>query len=66
MKTNNTKIILAAIAISFLAQLAITKITISTLPVVAVTVSYVAVALLFVLAAVDAKGRRGLKGYSMR
>jgi len=66
MKNTNIKAIVSVVAISALALLASRQVSADFIPVLAVTVSYVAVTLLFVLAALDSKGKRGPKGYSMR
>jgi hypothetical protein len=64
MKTTNNKALLAAVAVSALALIALTKMAASIVPMIVIGSSYVAVAILFALAALDY--RVGPKNYSTR
>jgi hypothetical protein len=64
MKTKNNKVLLATLAISALALVAVTKMAASALPVLVIAGSYLAVVILFALAALDY--RVGPKAYWIR
>ena len=64
MKTTNNKALLATAAIGTLALFALTKMAASVVPTMVIAGSYVAVAILFALAAVDY--RVGPRDYSAR
>lgn len=64
MKTTNTKIVLSAIIVTTATALALTKVEENLVPNAAVAISYLAVAAMFVLAALD--NRRGSKDYLAR
>lgn len=53
MKTNTLKLILATVAATGLTLIALTRITSSNLSIVSISVSYLAVASLFAIAALD-------------
>ena len=64
MKNTNNKAIIAAVIVSTIALIGLTKMAASVVPEIAIASAYVAVATLFALAAVDY--RVGPKGYSPR
>jgi hypothetical protein len=64
MKNTNNKAIIAAVVVSTIALIGLTKMTASVVPMIAIASAYVAVAILFALAAIDY--RVGPKGYSSR
>ena len=64
MKINKLNVIITTVAISAITIIATTKVTASYLATMAMTVSYLAVAILFALAALDY--RVGPKNYSTR
>ena len=64
MKTTNNKALVAAVAVSVLALIGLTKMAASVVPTMIVASSYVAVAILFALAIMDY--RIGSKDYSAR
>ena len=64
MKTNTLKLILATVAASGLALLIANRVAASNLTIISISVSYVAVAILLALAALDY--RLGPKSYRMR
>jgi len=64
MKTTNNKALLAAVVISAFALIALTKMAASVVPMLVIGSSYVAVAILVALAALDY--RVGVKNYSAR
>jgi len=64
MKNTNNKAIIAAVIVSTIGLIGLTKMAASVVPAIAVASAYVSVAILFALAAVDY--RVVSKGYSSR
>ena len=64
MKNTNNKAIIAAVVVSTIALIGLTKMAASVVPEIAVASAYLSVAVLFALAAIDY--RVGPKGYSAR
>ncbi len=64
MKNTNNKAIIAAVIVGIIALIGLTKVAASVVPEIAIASAYVAVAVLFALAAIDY--RVGPKGYSSR
>jgi len=64
MKTNTINVLLTTVSITAFGLIAVTKITASVLPAIPVVASYIAVAILVALVALDY--RVGQKSYSAR